>query len=89
MGVDFDASHEVMDEIVGGGGGESEIVHDQSILFSEMRIDARYGVTDRISAELRLPIRFIDMGIVYRDLASGDPVTLVSADIHHRCADRL
>ncbi len=80
--MNFAAKHSAEDEVVGGG--ITEVLHDQSILFSELRLSARFGITDAISAELLLPLRVIDMGIVYRDPETGTPVTLASPDIHHR-----
>jgi len=80
--VPFDAAHDETAEVVGAG--TTDIIHDQSIFFSEMRLSGRYGISDALSVELMLPVRYIDVGIVYRDQATRQPVELADPDIHHR-----
>jgi thiol-disulfide isomerase/thioredoxin len=66
------------------GRGPTDIVHDQTIAFGELRLDADYGVTDRFGVALVVPLRLVSTGITYRDAASGEEVALTRPNIHHR-----
>ena len=80
--VEFDAQHD-SEDVRAGGTQQETTLHDQQIRFFETRLNATYGLTENITVEAVVPLRAIDLGIVYRDL-SGQPVTLAEPDIHHR-----
>ena len=82
LGTYVQTQHDDMADVVGQGA--TPIVHDQDLAISEARLAIDYALTARIGASLVLPLRVVSTSIVYRDLASGVPVDLVSPDTHHR-----
>lgn len=59
-------------------------MHDQRLTALDLRLSGVLGLADRWGAALSLPLRGVNTSIVYRDKASGQPITLAYADIHHR-----
>ncbi len=62
---------------------EPRQTHDQQFWIAELRLQAEYGFTDWLSAELQLPFRLSGTTIVYRSL-DGTAFVPDHRDIHHR-----
>ncbi len=82
LGVGFALLPLSSSEILDAQGGA--IQYDSSFVVAETRLSAGYALTPWLSLESSLPFRVIDVGVTYRDPASGQIVVPADAGIHAR-----
>ena len=77
-----DTRHDAVEDVVGRP--QVTVVHDQTIALGEVRLGAELGLSRRLALGAVLPVRLVDTSIRYLDAATGDEVTLVTPETHHR-----
>ena len=64
--------------------GQGQVRYDADLVLVETRLSAELALRSWLAVGLALPYRLIDVGVAYRDPATGAPVTSQQAGIHAR-----